>query len=130
MYSIRTPLCSAADFPISHSCMTNFRTLLDIMRFPIRSIRLLFARSMAIPAECVVPRGSGRRSPIAEALQLLYCCAELEGAAYKYKLANDGQDTANLYGCLFGRKAFAKIHHALIIVFLHALGYDNGWRPS
>lgn len=37
---------------------------------------------------------------------------------------------ANLYGRLFGRKSLAGFHHALVIFFLHALGYDNGWRPS
>ena len=37
---------------------------------------------------------------------------------------------ANLYGRVFGRKSLAGFHHALVIIFLHALGYDNGWRPS
>ncbi|MEN9560924.1 MAG: hypothetical protein RIQ56_197, partial [Candidatus Parcubacteria bacterium] len=37
---------------------------------------------------------------------------------------------ANLYGRIFGRRFLAKFHHGLIIFFLHALGYDNGWRPS
>ena len=37
---------------------------------------------------------------------------------------------ANLYGRVFGRKWLAGFHHALIIFFLHGLGYDNGWKPS
>jgi len=37
---------------------------------------------------------------------------------------------ANLYGRIFGRRSLAGFHHALVIFCLHALGYDNGWRPS
>lgn len=37
---------------------------------------------------------------------------------------------ANIYGRIFGRRWLAGFHHALIIFFLHGLGYDNGWRPS
>jgi len=37
---------------------------------------------------------------------------------------------ANLYARVFGRRSLAGFHHALVILSLHALGYDNGWRPS
>ena len=37
---------------------------------------------------------------------------------------------ANIYGRIFGRRRLAAFHHAIIIFFLHGLGYDNGWRPS
>ena len=37
---------------------------------------------------------------------------------------------ANIYGRIFGRRWLAGFHHALVIFFLHALGYDNGWKPS
>lgn len=37
---------------------------------------------------------------------------------------------ANVYGRVFGRRWLSKFHHAVIIVALHGLGYDNGWKPS
>jgi len=38
--------------------------------------------------------------------------------------------SANLYGRIFGRRFLASFHHAVVVFCLHALGYDNGWKPS
>ncbi len=37
---------------------------------------------------------------------------------------------ANIYGRLFGRALFAPFHRSMLILALHGLGYDNGWKNS
>lgn len=36
----------------------------------------------------------------------------------------------NLYGRFFGYASFASFHQGLLILALHGLGYDNGWKNS